>query len=127
QALHHQRVAAALRAAQTDLAATEHRAGQLEERERLSREIHDTLAQGFASILLLSRAASQHHLADATRQALDTIEETASANLTEAREFVRHLATADPDTSLATELEQRSEERRVGKASRGRWEPDDRL
>lgn len=106
QALHHQRVAAALRAAQTDLAATEHRAGQLEERERLAREIHDTLAQGFSSILLLSRAASQHHLADATRQALDTIEETASANLTEAREFVRHLATADPDTSLATELEQ---------------------
>ena len=106
QALHHQRVAAALRAAQMDLAATEHRAGQLEERERLAREIHDTLAQGFSSILLLSRAAGQHQISDSTRQALDTIQDTASANLAEAREFVRHLATADPESNLATELEQ---------------------
>lgn len=106
QAIHHQRVAAALRAAQTDLAATEHRAGQLEERERLAREIHDTLAQGFSSIVLLSRAAGQHQVPDPVRQALDTIEATASANLTETREFVRHLATSDPDMSLTTELEQ---------------------
>src|SRR5699024_12827148 len=39
QALHHQRVAAALRAAQTDLAATEHRAGQLEERRSEERRV----------------------------------------------------------------------------------------
>lgn len=106
QAIHHQRVAAALRAAQTDLAATEHRAGQLEERERLAREIHDTLAQGFSSILLLSRAASQHELPSPARAALDTIEATAATNLAEARGVVRHLATADPDVALTTELEQ---------------------
>src|SRR5699024_1805114 len=96
QAAHHQRVAAALRAAQTDLAITEHRAGQLEERERLAREIHDTLAQGFSSIVLLARAVGQHELPAPTRRALETIEETAVANLSEARELVRHLATADP-------------------------------
>ena len=105
QAAHHQRVAAALRAAQTDLAITEHRAGQLEERERLAREIHDTLAQGFSSIVLLARAAGQHELPAPTRRALETIEETAVANLSEARELVRHLATADSHVSLGTELE----------------------
>src|SRR5699024_8183933 len=92
--------------AQMDLAATEPRDGQLEERERRAREIHNTLAQGFSSILLLSRAAGQHQSSDSTREALDTIQDTASANLAEAREFVRHLATADPESNLATELEQ---------------------
>lgn len=107
QAVHHQRVAAALRAAQTDLAATEHRAGQLEERERLAREIHDTLAQGFSSIVLLSRAARQHTEAEnPSWQALETIEETATTNLSEARGLVQHLSTADPATSLTTQLEQ---------------------
>ena len=105
QAVHHQRVAAALRAAQTDLAVTEHRAGQLEERERLAREIHDTLAQGFSSIVLLARAAGQHELPDSTRQALATIEETSVTNLAEARAFVRHLATAAPHGSLTSQLE----------------------
>lgn len=105
QANHYQRVADALRAAQVDLAATDHRAGQLEERERLAREIHDTLAQGFSSILLLSRAANQHRaLPEPTRRALETIEETAATNLAEARDVVRHLATADPSVSLMTEL-----------------------
>ncbi|HEY4558771.1 MAG TPA: sensor histidine kinase [Enteractinococcus sp.] len=107
QAAHHQRVAAALQATQADLAATEHRAGQLEERERIAREIHDTLAQGFSSIVLVSRAARQRHeLPDATRQALGLIEETAATNLTEARGLVQHLSTADPQTSLSTQLEQ---------------------
>lgn len=107
QAVHHQRVAAALQAAQTDLAANEHRAGQLEERERLAREIHDTLAQGFSSIVLLTRAARQHaDLPDTTRQTLDLMEETAATNLTEARRFVHHLSAADPETSLTTALEQ---------------------
>lgn len=40
-----------------ELAAAHHEAGILAERTRLSREIHDTLAQGFSSILLLARAS----------------------------------------------------------------------
>lgn len=107
EAVHHQRVAAALQAAQTNLAATEHRAGQLEERERLAREIHDTLAQGFSSIVLVSRAARQQQtLADDARQSLELIEETAKANLTEARGLIQHLSTADPVDSLQTQLQQ---------------------
>lgn len=108
EAVHHQRVAAALQATQLDLAATEHRAGQLEERERLAREIHDTLAQGFSSILLVSRAARQQKepMPSMTRQSLELIEDTAAANLTEARELIQHLNTADPADSLRTQLHQ---------------------
>ena len=46
-----------LEAARAGLAAAERRAGVLAERQRLAREIHDTLAQGFASIVTLSEAA----------------------------------------------------------------------
>lgn len=105
EARHHQRVAEALQAAQTELAATEHRAGQLEERERLAREIHDTLAQGFSSIVLVSRAASQQQLVpETTRRSLELIEETATTNLTEARNLVHHLSAADPIDSLHAQL-----------------------
>ena len=37
----------------------QHRAGVVAERERLAREIHDTLAQGLSSIQLLLRAATR--------------------------------------------------------------------
>lgn len=40
-----------------DLATAERQAGVLEERQRLAREIHDTLAQGFTSIVLQLQAA----------------------------------------------------------------------
>ncbi|MEO5747853.1 MAG: histidine kinase, partial [Humibacillus sp.] len=42
-----------------ELSAAQHRAGVLNERERLAREIHDTLAQGFSSIQLLLQAANR--------------------------------------------------------------------
>ncbi|MFC7741426.1 histidine kinase [Nocardiopsis composta] len=46
-----------LERARGELAESQHRAGALAERERLSREIHDTLAQGLSSIVLLLRSA----------------------------------------------------------------------
>jgi signal transduction histidine kinase len=44
---------------QTSLASAERKAGMLEERQRLAREIHDTLAQGFASIIVHLERAEQ--------------------------------------------------------------------
>lgn len=44
---------------QASLAAAERKAGVLEERQRLAREIHDTLAQGFASIIVHLERAEQ--------------------------------------------------------------------
>ena len=77
------------------------RRGVLEERERLAREIHDTLAQGLTSIQLLLGAAGPRIGTDPT-QAADLVEqarEVATANLEEARRFVRALAPTDLDTA----------------------------
>ncbi|WPF66114.1 MULTISPECIES: sensor histidine kinase [unclassified Corynebacterium] len=60
EAAHHRRVAEELAATQEQLLFAENQAGRLAERERLSREIHDTLAQGFNSIVLFSRACEKN-------------------------------------------------------------------
>jgi signal transduction histidine kinase len=62
------------------IAAAQREAGVLAERERLSHEIHDTLAQGFTSIILLAQAGRH-----------DRIEQVARDNLAEARRLVRAL------------------------------------
>ncbi|WP_078906566.1 sensor histidine kinase [Streptomyces sp. NRRL S-378] len=90
-----------------ELAAAERSAGILAERERLAREIHDTLAQGLSSIQLLLRAAERAlpegapalpHIAQAR--------EAAQENLAEARRFVRALTPPDLEHgSLAAALE----------------------
>lgn len=73
----------------TELASTQRAAGAQAERARLARDIHDTLAQGFSSVILLSRAAQ----GSADPQALlAQIEETAVDNLAEARRVVADLA-----------------------------------
>ncbi|WP_258074255.1 histidine kinase, partial [Arthrobacter sp. Y81] len=81
------RAADELRRTRTELAATQHEAGVLAERARLAREIHDTLAQGFSSIILVSRAARRSlESADveSTLESIDMVEATASENLAEA-------------------------------------------
>ena len=77
-----------------ELAATQREAGRLAERQRLAREIHDTLAQGLSSIVLLARAAESAlpaaalPEASAARERIREIGATASDNLAEARRFV---------------------------------------
>ena len=80
-----------LRATQDELAAAEREAGALEERERIARDIHDTVAQGFTSIVMLSQAGEtalgrgdQEHAA----RRFAEIQETARDNLAEARALV---------------------------------------
>ncbi|MER6114635.1 sensor histidine kinase [Streptomyces sp. A0642] len=75
---------------QLELAEVYQRQGAAEERERLAREIHDTLAQGFASIIVLAEAARSQLTVDVHRSAqqLQSIEQTARENLAEARVLV---------------------------------------
>ncbi|MFD7644332.1 sensor histidine kinase [Kitasatospora sp. NPDC059795] len=91
-----------------ELAASQREAGRLAERQRLAREIHDTLAQGLSGIVLMAReaaAALPDSPAPAAAPLLRDIERTASANLAEARRFVHALTPpALDDTTLADAL-----------------------
>jgi signal transduction histidine kinase len=82
------------------LAAAERRAGILEERQRLAREIHDTLAQGFAAIVMhleqadiaSSEASSETGSSNgALRPHLDFARSIARENLEEARRMLTAL------------------------------------
>ena len=89
------RLLAELREAQDELAAAEREAGALEERERLARDIHDTLAQGFTSIVMLAQAgeaAADRADMDTSKRRFTEIQETARDNLAEARALVGALA-----------------------------------
>lgn len=82
-----------LEAAQTELAAAQRREGILEERQRLTREIHDTLAQGFTSIIMHLEAADQALQRDpeTLQKHLDRARSTARSSLGEARRVIRDL------------------------------------
>jgi signal transduction histidine kinase len=71
------------------LAAAHHAQGVTAERERVTREIHDTLAQGFTSVVVLAQTAAAG-VADPARTAdrLQVIEDVARDNLAEARALV---------------------------------------
>jgi len=91
-----------LRRTRTALATEQHRAGVLAERERLARDIHDTLAQGLSSIVLVSRSARAALEAGDTALAaerLETVADTASENLEEARDFVRGLSAGNAEAA----------------------------
>ncbi|WP_194238731.1 sensor histidine kinase [Streptomyces spongiae] len=75
---------------QAELSEAHQRQGAADERERMARDIHDTLAQGFASIVVLAEAARAGLACDPARseRQLRSIESTARENLAEARELV---------------------------------------
>lgn len=85
---------AELERTRADLAAEEHARGVLAERGRMAGEIHDTLAQGFTSIVALAQAADAALDADPAlaRRRLNLMEDTARENLAEARAIVAALA-----------------------------------
>jgi signal transduction histidine kinase len=87
---------AQLEATRAELAEVSREAGVMAERQRLAGEIHDTLAQGFSSILMLIQAAeAQLELSPPTaRRQLGLAAQTARENLAEARSLVGGLASA---------------------------------
>jgi signal transduction histidine kinase len=84
---------AQLEATRAELAEVSREAGILAERDRLASEIHDTIAQGFTSIVMLAQAAEAVIDADRdrARKQLDLIGRTARENLDEARSLVAGL------------------------------------
>ncbi|MFF4777334.1 sensor histidine kinase [Microtetraspora fusca] len=100
-------------------------AARLAERERLAHEIHDTLAQGMSSIVLLLRAA-RRDLATRPESAEERVleaERAAAENLEEARNFVRALAPpALQHSSLAAALRRISDSVAARTSTRVRFE-----
>ncbi|GEL96239.1 sensor histidine kinase [Cellulomonas composti] len=96
-----------LRATQAQLAASHHAEGVFAERARLAQEIHDTLAQGFTSIVMLAQTTSAElDLGRPERAAerVGQIEAVARDNLAEARALVAAFAPpalADGDLAAA--------------------------
>ncbi|MGH3167277.1 MAG: sensor histidine kinase [Trebonia sp.] len=98
-------IIAQLEATRAELAATQHEAGRLAERQRIAADIHDTLAQGFTSILMLIQAAQAdletdalHPSAPSAGRHLDLAARTARENLEEARTLVAGLPPAQLDS-----------------------------
>lgn len=101
------RAADELRRTRAALASSQHEAGVLAERGRLAREIHDTLAQGLSSIVLVARAAErslQGGDAAAAAERMSLVRQTAAENLAEARGFVRGLSPRLEDSTLVEAL-----------------------
>lgn len=102
-----------LRSTQHQLAQTHHDAGVAAERERMAREIHDTLAQGFTSVVTQVQAASaalDRGEEQTARERLGIVETTARDNLAEARGLVAAFAPLPlQDTTLAEALRRLTE------------------
>jgi signal transduction histidine kinase len=107
QSRERQRLINQLHAAQSELAEAERQAGVFEERQRLARDIHDTLTQGFASIVMLLEAAQEslgrdHRAGRHVARAL----QSARNNLAESRRLVWALRPeALVDTPLPVAME----------------------
>jgi signal transduction histidine kinase len=93
---------AELAATRAESARLSREAGTAAERERLAREIHDTLAQGFTSIVTLAQAVEPELETDtaAAKRHVELIRATARENLAEARAMVAELTPSPLEESL---------------------------
>ncbi|MBA8815382.1 signal transduction histidine kinase [Microbacterium halimionae] len=106
------RLVAELTEAQSAVAALNHDRGIAAERERIARDIHDTLAQTLAGLVLLSELSSRHirdGKADAAAKTIETVERTAREALNESRALVARMAAVPSDDALAAAIERLAE------------------
>ncbi|MFB7251381.1 sensor histidine kinase [Microbacterium sp. NPDC056234] len=95
-----------LTAAQASLESASREAGATAERERLARDVHDTIAQSLTSIVMLAERAGR----DGSAETIALIEDAARDALREARALVVvESAATDPSGSLAQALQRLGE------------------
>ena len=102
-----------LETTRAELAAAHREQGVVAERERWAREVHDTLAQGYTSIVVLAQTAAAALPGEpaAAAERLALIEEVARENLAEARAMVAAFAPVALDSATLVEALQRLAER----------------
>ncbi|HLM07324.1 MAG TPA: sensor histidine kinase [Blastococcus sp.] len=102
-----------LESTRAQVADLHHAQGMAAERERLAREVHDTLAQGYTSIVVLAQTAAAALPGDPSSAAerLALIEEVARENLAEARAMVAAFAPVALDSATLVEALERLVER----------------
>jgi signal transduction histidine kinase len=94
-----------LTAAQDELATLHRDAGSTSERERLARELHDTIAQDLAGVVLLVQRSRRELASGMLRdETLGLVEESARAALTETRTLVAGSAPVELSGGLAAAL-----------------------
>ena len=93
----------------------------LEERARFAGEIHDTLAQGFTSIVLLSRAGQR---TGEVERSLAEIEITAQENLVAARRLVDAIGPAELGAASLPDAIARQVDRSLGPEVSRRFGPE---
>jgi len=98
-----------LRDREAEVAALSAARGAEQERTRIAREMHDTLAQGFTSIVTLGHAVQGEFDADpaAARRHVEMITRTAAENLTESRRIIKALSPARLDGATMPEAVER--------------------
>jgi signal transduction histidine kinase len=113
QSLERAGLIAQLEETRAELITAHHAQGVMAERERMAREIHDTLAQGFASVVMLAQAAGAALDRRPGQVAADlaTIETVARENLAEARALVAAFSPVDLDGTTLTQAVRRLAER----------------
>src|SRR5690554_4743677 len=100
-----QRLLETLTATQDQLAAVSREAGVVAERERLARDIHDTIAQDLTGMVMLAQRARQETDATARKALLEQLEDSAREALTDTRALVADSAPAALDAGLVAALE----------------------
>jgi len=97
------RLVGELTAAQAEVEALSRDRGAAMERERLARDVHDTLAQTLAGLAILSERAGRQlgeGRADAAADSIATVERLARDALDEARAIVSRMAAVPSDAAL---------------------------
>lgn len=90
---------------QDELALTQRESGAIAERTRLSRDIHDTVAQSLSSIRLVAHAGSERTSDHEAAQTLSQVEALAADSLVDVRRIVAALAPSElEDDALAAAL-----------------------
>lgn len=110
------RLLAELDLAQSELEALARERGAAQERERLARDIHDTLAQTLAGLVILAERAgrqSRDDQTDAAAATIGTVEQVARDALAESRALVARMAAVPSELAFEAAVERLAERFRV--------------